>query len=79
MELWKDLIHVIISFYVLLPLAILFIILFLQALSKTLTVDELFYLREQFALLEPKNGSITSENIKTVGLPLPSPIFQKMG
>ncbi|XVE66875.1 hypothetical protein DITRI_Ditri08aG0115100 [Diplodiscus trichospermus] len=36
----------------------------LKALSKTLTVDELFYLREQFALLEPKNGSITLENIK---------------
>ncbi|XWS62872.1 hypothetical protein CRYUN_Cryun06bG0048000 [Craigia yunnanensis] len=37
----------------------------LKALSKTLTVDELFYLREQFALLEPKNGSITLDNIKT--------------
>ncbi|GMJ00552.1 CDPK-related kinase [Hibiscus trionum] len=37
----------------------------LKALSKTLTVDELFYLREQFALLEPKNGSITFESIKT--------------
>ena len=40
---------------------------FLQALSKTLTVDELFYLREQFALLEPsKNGTISLENIKSV-------------
>lgn len=39
-----------------------------QALSKTLTVDELFYLREQFALLEPsKNGTISLENIKAVG------------
>ncbi|KAK8311443.1 hypothetical protein V6Z12_D02G251000 [Gossypium hirsutum] len=37
----------------------------LKALSKTLTPDELFYLREQFALLDPKNGSITLENIKT--------------
>ncbi|XVF67612.1 hypothetical protein PTKIN_Ptkin10aG0135300 [Pterospermum kingtungense] len=37
----------------------------LKALSKTLTVDQLFYLRKQFALLEPKNGSITLENIKT--------------
>ncbi|XVE49163.1 hypothetical protein DITRI_Ditri01bG0060200 [Diplodiscus trichospermus] len=37
----------------------------LKALSKTLTVDELFYLREQFALLEPKNGGIALENIKT--------------
>ncbi|KAB1214657.1 CDPK-related kinase 5 [Morella rubra] len=37
----------------------------LRALSKTLTVDELTYLREQFALLEPnKNGSISLENIK---------------
>ncbi|KAK9286554.1 hypothetical protein L1049_014953 [Liquidambar formosana] len=37
----------------------------LRALSKTLTVDELFYLREQFALLEPnKSGSITFENIR---------------
>ncbi|KHN42064.1 CDPK-related protein kinase [Glycine soja] len=39
----------------------------LRALSKTLTVDELFYLREQFALLEPsKNGTINLENIKVV-------------
>lgn len=38
----------------------------LRALSKTLTADELFYLKEQFTLLEPnKNGSITLENIKT--------------
>ncbi|KAK1277026.1 CDPK-related kinase 5 [Acorus gramineus] len=37
----------------------------LRALSKTLTVDELFYLKEQFALLEPnKNGFITLDNIK---------------
>ncbi|GMI88221.1 CDPK-related kinase [Hibiscus trionum] len=37
----------------------------LKALSKTLTADELFYMRVQFALFEPKNGSITLENIKT--------------
>ncbi|KAM0970660.1 hypothetical protein FF1_018707 [Malus domestica] len=38
----------------------------LRALSKTLTVDELSYLKEQFALLEPnKNGTISLENIKT--------------
>ncbi|KAH8503409.1 hypothetical protein H0E87_014618 [Populus deltoides] len=38
----------------------------LRALSKTLTVDELFYLKEQFVLLEPnKNGTISLENIKT--------------
>ncbi|XP_010268657.1 PREDICTED: CDPK-related kinase 5-like isoform X2 [Nelumbo nucifera] len=38
----------------------------LRALSKTLTVDELFYLKEQFALLQPnKNNSINLENIKT--------------
>ncbi|RYR11047.1 hypothetical protein Ahy_B05g079542 isoform D [Arachis hypogaea] len=37
----------------------------LRALSKTLTVDELFYLKEQFTLLEPnKNGTISLENIK---------------
>ncbi|CAB4290366.1 unnamed protein product [Prunus armeniaca] len=37
----------------------------LRALSKTLTVDELFYLKEQFALLEPnKNGTITLDNIR---------------
>ncbi|KAK9054085.1 hypothetical protein SSX86_025162 [Deinandra increscens subsp. villosa] len=37
----------------------------LRALSKTLTVDELFYLKEQFSLLEPsKNGSISMESIK---------------
>jgi len=35
-------------------------------LSKTLTGDELFYLKEQFALLEPnKNGSITLDSVKT--------------
>ncbi|KAK4340257.1 hypothetical protein RND71_041719 [Anisodus tanguticus] len=38
----------------------------LRALSKTLTADELFYLKEQFALLEPdKFGSIKLENIKS--------------
>ncbi|GAA0172924.1 non-receptor serine/threonine protein kinase [Lithospermum erythrorhizon] len=37
----------------------------LRAMSKTLTVDELFYLKEQFALLEPnKNGTICLDNIK---------------
>ncbi|KAJ9564102.1 hypothetical protein OSB04_000068 [Centaurea solstitialis] len=37
----------------------------LRALVKTLTADELFYLKEQFSLLEPtKNGSISMENIK---------------
>ncbi|KAK9067091.1 hypothetical protein SSX86_014416 [Deinandra increscens subsp. villosa] len=38
----------------------------LRALSKTLTVDELFYLKEQFSLLEPsKSGTINMENMKT--------------
>ncbi|CAI9104374.1 OLC1v1003032C1 [Oldenlandia corymbosa var. corymbosa] len=38
----------------------------LRALSKTLNADELFYLKEQFALLEPnKNGCIMLDNIKT--------------
>ncbi|KAJ7952938.1 CDPK-related kinase [Quillaja saponaria] len=37
----------------------------LRALSQTLTEDELFYLKEQFALLEPnKNGTISFDNIK---------------
>uniref|UniRef100_A0A2P2L944 CROOKED family protein n=1 Tax=Rhizophora mucronata TaxID=61149 RepID=A0A2P2L944_RHIMU len=37
----------------------------LKALSKTLTGDELFYLKEQFALLEPnKNGTISLDNVK---------------
>ncbi|XP_061363009.1 CDPK-related kinase 5-like [Gastrolobium bilobum] len=37
----------------------------LKALSKTLTIDELHYLKEQFTLLEPnKNGTISLENIK---------------
>ncbi|KAL3626787.1 CDPK-related kinase 5 [Castilleja foliolosa] len=37
----------------------------LRALSKTLTADELFYLKEQFAHLEPnKNGTINLDNIK---------------
>ncbi|XP_073018786.1 CDPK-related kinase 5-like isoform X1 [Primulina eburnea] len=37
----------------------------LRALSKTLTADELFYLKEQFAMLEPnKNGTISLDNIK---------------
>lgn len=37
----------------------------LRALSKTLTVDELYYMKEQFALLEPsKTGSINLENIR---------------
>ncbi|KAG6588648.1 CDPK-related protein kinase, partial [Cucurbita argyrosperma subsp. sororia] len=37
----------------------------LRAVSKTLTVDELTYLRQQFELLEPnKNGFITLETIK---------------
>ncbi|CAO2827974.1 unnamed protein product [Amaranthus hypochondriacus] len=37
----------------------------LRALSKTLTTDEHFYFKEQFALLQPsKNGTISLENIK---------------
>ncbi|XP_076909376.1 CDPK-related kinase 5-like [Bidens hawaiensis] len=38
----------------------------IRALVKTLGPDELFYLKEQFSLLEPnKTGSISVENIKT--------------
>ena len=45
----------------------------LQALSKTLTVDELFYLKGQFSLLEPdRNGCITLDNIRMVGSSLSS-------
>lgn len=37
----------------------------LRALAKTLTVEELFYLREQFSLLSPsKNGFISIQNFK---------------
>ncbi|CAI0557016.1 unnamed protein product [Linum tenue] len=37
----------------------------LQALAKTLTADEVFYLKEQFTIFQPnKNGSITLENIR---------------
>ncbi|TXG69873.1 hypothetical protein EZV62_004808 [Acer yangbiense] len=36
-----------------------------QALSKTLTIDELFYLKEQFAIMEPnKNRTISLDNVK---------------
>lgn len=38
-----------------------------QALAKTLTVDQLYYLQEQFALLGPnKSGYISLQNLKTV-------------
>ncbi|CAI0447059.1 unnamed protein product [Linum tenue] len=37
----------------------------LRALAKTLTADEVFYLKEQFTILQPnKNGSITLEHIR---------------
>ncbi|POO03079.1 Serine/threonine protein kinase [Trema orientale] len=37
----------------------------LKALARTLTVDELFYLKEQFTLLEPnKNSTISLDNIR---------------
>lgn len=42
-------------------------ILLLQALSKALTDDELFYLRLQFKLLEPnKDGHVSLENFRMV-------------
>lgn len=37
----------------------------LRALSKTLRVHELFFLKEQFALLEQNNRGITLESIRT--------------
>lgn len=43
------------------------VVLCLQALSKTLTEDELFYLHTQFMLLEPnKSGRISFENFRQV-------------
>ncbi|XP_022948092.1 CDPK-related kinase 5-like [Cucurbita moschata] len=37
----------------------------LRAVSRTLTIDELFYLKTQFSLLEPsRNGTISIENLK---------------
>jgi serine/threonine protein kinase len=36
----------------------------LRSLSKTLNTDDIFYLKEQFTLLGPKNGSITLETIR---------------
>lgn len=42
-------------------------VVLLQALSKTLTEDEMIYLRAQFMLLEPnRNGRISYENFRTV-------------
>lgn len=38
-----------------------------QALSKTLTEDELYYLHRQFSLLEPnRGGRISFENFRQV-------------
>ncbi|KAL2921707.1 CDPK-related kinase 4 [Bienertia sinuspersici] len=36
----------------------------LKALSKALTENELFYLKEQFRLLQPKDGCVSLENFK---------------
>lgn len=42
-----------------------------QALSKTLNTDDVSYLKEQFALLEPnKSSCITLESIRSVDFPL---------
>ncbi|TQD94534.1 hypothetical protein C1H46_019779 [Malus baccata] len=37
----------------------------MKALSKALTEDELFYLRAQFRLLDPKNGHVSLDNFRT--------------
>ncbi|KMS96318.1 hypothetical protein BVRB_000320 [Beta vulgaris subsp. vulgaris] len=37
----------------------------LKALSKALTDNELFYIKEQFKLLEPKDGCVSLENFKS--------------
>ena len=42
-------------------------------------MDELFYLKEQFALLEPnKNGTISLDNIRMVRLPFRSLILDHL-
>ena len=59
----------------------IFVFLRLQALSKALTENELFYLNTQFRLLEPKGGSLSLENFKVVGGPslFSSLVFQVDG
>ncbi|KAD4888105.1 hypothetical protein E3N88_20178 [Mikania micrantha] len=60
-----NIVHVQDCFFNHLVLDFFFLFVNLQALSKTLTIDELFYLKEQFSLLEPsKSGSINMENMK---------------
>ncbi|KAM5550886.1 hypothetical protein ABKV19_027300 [Rosa sericea] len=39
----------------------------MKALSKAITEDELYYLRAQFTLLEPKHGYVSIDNFRTVG------------
>ncbi|KAG8074628.1 hypothetical protein GUJ93_ZPchr0006g44024 [Zizania palustris] len=41
----------------------------LKALSKALREDELLYLKLQFKLLEPRDGSVSLDNFRTVSLP----------
>ncbi|KAJ0103120.1 hypothetical protein Patl1_05278 [Pistacia atlantica] len=41
-------------------------LMWLQALSKALTEDELIYLRAQFRLLEPKTGRVSLSNFKAM-------------
>ncbi|PRQ50923.1 putative non-specific serine/threonine protein kinase [Rosa chinensis] len=38
----------------------------MKALSKAMTEDELYYLRAQFTLLEPKHGYVSLDNFRTV-------------
>lgn len=45
---------------------LLWSLIWLQALSKALTEDELIYLRAQFKLLEPENGRVSLSNFKAV-------------
>lgn len=66
--------HVDLSLTMLVDFLIYLIILYssvplLQALSKGLTEDELFYLRFQFNLLQPnKDGHIFLENFRMVSM-----------
>ncbi|PRQ53015.1 putative non-specific serine/threonine protein kinase [Rosa chinensis] len=38
----------------------------MKALSKAMTEDDLYYLRAQFTLLEPKHGYVSLDNFRTI-------------
>lgn len=47
-------------------LSVLLLLILIQALARALTEDELFYLRAQFNLLDPKEGCVSLENFRVV-------------